>query len=103
MAVSEEVRVNRYADVPFDEIRAALVGGFRRENVAALRSSAALLAHHFTLQPCDDVGVAGCIRCNVTFLALLVTEALEGVETVPEAADAYLTAKATQTPENPHG
>lgn len=86
-----DVSSNEYADVPFDKIRAEMVGGIPREDVEAMRSSARLLLRQYEGARCDDEGVAGCIRCNSVFLAKRTLAALVSAQTVPEMARAYVT------------
>ena len=87
---------NRYADVPFDEIRAAPVGNFRREDVPALRSTANFFLRRFEGARCDSEAVADCVRCQAVFLAHRTLAALEGAQTVPEAAEAFVLAAEAQ-------
>lgn len=79
-----------YANVPFDELRGAIVGGIRREYVESVRSSARFLLRRFEDQRCDSEGVAECVRCQAVYLAKSALEALEGVETVSELARAHV-------------
>jgi len=89
-------QTNPYVDVPFDEIRSAIVGGVRRENVEALRSSAEFLMRQFKDAKCDSDGLSGCLRCQAVHLARSTLAALEGVQTVPELARAFVAQRASK-------
>lgn len=82
--------MNAYANVPFDEIRSAIVGGVRRESLEAMRSSARFLLRRFEAARCDSDGAADCLRCQSVYLAKQTLEALDGIPTVSEMAQAHV-------------
>lgn len=89
---------NIYADVPFDRIRSERVGGFPRSDLQALRYSAKFLTERFEKARCDSEASSDCVRCNAFYLARLTTKALEGEQTVAEAANAYVSESRPKTP-----